>query len=148
MGVGDPLIDAFLDHPHLTPRHQTDVVEYLRFMGGISNRGALLQAAMTARSETDAAGYVETSRLLGLYHETREPLTGLLAASHLVLAQSSSRTLVVVLPFDVVYWDDRTADVFSKLAGHASGAGYQRAVVILTGIVSDGQIEHVKNENL
>jgi hypothetical protein len=136
MNIGDPLIDAFLGHPQLSPRRQTEIIEYLSFIGNISNRSALLQAALSARDETQAAGYVETARLLSLYHENQRRLSGLLAADHLLVARASDRTMVVVLPFDVVYWNARTAQVFGTLAEHAKASGYQHSELVVAGLVT------------
>lgn len=136
MGIDEPLVDAFLGHRRLTPTHQTAITEYLDFVADAGNRGALLEAALRSRSETEAAGAVESGRLLALYHQLRRPLTELLAAAHLVVARAADRTMVVVLPFDVLYWNKATADVFNALATHVDSAGYRNAALVLTGEIT------------
>jgi len=136
MSIGDPLVDAFLDHRHLTPTHQTAIVEYLSFVGKVTNRSAMLEAALNARNETEAAGAVESARLLGLYHQLRRPLTQLLGAGHLVVARATDRTMIVVLPFDALYWNKATAEVFGALIAHAKSAGYRHTELALTGMIT------------
>lgn len=145
LGIGDPLIDALLSHPSYTPRHQTELAEHLAYLAGINNPGALLQAAVNARNETDAASYVETARLFATYHDRRRPLTGLLAASHLVVGQATDSTMVVFLPFDVLFWNESTASVFSAMREHAQRAGYATSEVVLTGIATNTVKSELEN---
>ena len=136
LDIGDPLIFAFLGHSDFSPRHKTEISEYLAHLANVTERGALLEAALSARSEEHAAGYVETGRLLGLYHEHQRPLNSLVAAGHIVVARAQGQAMVVVLPFDLLYWDARTQAVFQALAEHAGRAGYTRRDVVLTGIAT------------
>jgi hypothetical protein len=50
MSLSDELIDAFLDHPHFTPRHQTAIVLALKSLAGARNRGEYIRLALAARS--------------------------------------------------------------------------------------------------
>ena len=136
LGIDQSLAASFGNHPNLSPWHKTAIIEYLAFLDSVGNRGALLRAALKTQSEEQALGYVETGRMLGLYHESSRPIQSLLLASHLVMARTRNEVLAIVLPFDVLYWDRATAKVFDSLQKHARSSGYRGTELLLTGIAT------------
>ena len=136
MAVEVELAHAFLSHPALSPRHKTAVVEYLRHLDGVDNRAALLEAALESQTEEEAISYVQSWRMLGVFHEMIEPLAGLVSSGHIPVAITRTRGLLVVLPFDVVYWDRHTEEIFSALAVHAAEQKYSARNVVLNGVLT------------
>ena len=56
MSIDANLVSAFLAHPHFSPSHRTSITQHLATLTSVANRGALLKAALRAKSETDALG--------------------------------------------------------------------------------------------
>ncbi len=69
LGVSPELSARALDHAWLTPRHLTILLGSLVAMEGTVNRAALVEAAMNARSETDALVYQRVAEMLRAIHE-------------------------------------------------------------------------------
>jgi hypothetical protein len=69
LGVPPELAARVLDHVWLTPRHLTILVASLVAMEGAANRSALVEAAVNARSETDALVYQRSAEMLRAIHE-------------------------------------------------------------------------------
>lgn len=69
LGVAPELAARALDHEWLTPRHLTILVASLVAMEGADNRSALVEAAVNARSETDALVYQRCAEMLRAVHE-------------------------------------------------------------------------------
>lgn len=136
-GIDKDLADAFLSHPVLSPWHKTMLTEQTVFLDGVANRGALLRASQTARSEEEALAYVQVAKMLSTYNERFGALRGLVGAGHIVLATTRDGAILALLPFDLVYWNRETERVFSGLAEFAQEKAFERHAVISSGIVTD-----------
>jgi hypothetical protein len=136
-GVSQDLVDRLLEHPVLTPTHKSAITEYLVYMEGVRNRGALVEASLDAGDEVQALGKVQLARMYAHYHESVDSLREFIAAGHLALAVSRDNTLLVALPFDVLQWTPETNRVFSGLAAFAGRKGARAHAVLLTGVVTD-----------
>ena len=135
-GVAEDLRNAFLDHPRLSPRHKTAVTEYLLVLDGVSNRGAVLEAALDATDEPDAAYYVQMARMLASYHEREDRLRELLSSGHIGVGITRSNAVLIVVPFDIVFWDRDTDAIFSELAAYAGEQGYLARQVLVSGVLT------------
>lgn len=136
-GVPEELANTFLTHPAYSPWHKTAVSEYLAFLEGVGNRGALLQAGLGATSEEDALALVSMARMLAYYHESVAPLRGLVASASVVMATTGEQDMAVVLPFDLLYWNEQTDRVFTQLQAFADKKGYRSRDLVLGGIISE-----------
>lgn len=136
-GVDAELSNAFLTQPLLSPRHKTAITEHIVFLDGVDNRGALLKAALGVRTENEAVAYVQVARLLSSYQERIGPLKQLVAAGHVVLAITADGGLMVVLPYDILYWNESTRDIFSSLANFADDKGFSHRGIISAGLFSE-----------
>jgi hypothetical protein len=151
-GVSEDVANNFLSHPMLSPTHKTEITEHLVFLEGIGNKDALPKAALGTTSENEAVAYVQVARTLSSYHERIEPIGELVSAGHIVLATTLSGGIVVVLPFDIIYWDPETQRIFSGLADFADQKGFRHRGIITPGIFTDvvsrqlGQIDVDLNE--
>ena len=136
-GVTAELSDEFLTQPLLSPRHKTAIAEHVVFLDGVDNRGALLEAALGARTENEAVAYVQVARLLSSYQERIGALKQLVAAGHVILAITADGGLIVVLPYDIVYWNESTRNIFSNLAKFAADKGFSHRGIISAGLFSE-----------
>lgn len=147
MGIEPDLYHAFLSHRAFSPRHKTEITGYLEYMDGVANRGALLRAALRASDEISALGYTRMARMLAYYHETTERLTGLVSGGSVLMATTTGRNMVMVLPFDLLWWNSDTDRVFSSLAKFADQNGFNLRELLLVGVTSDTtrvQLERLK----
>jgi hypothetical protein len=112
------------------------ITEYLAFMQGVGNRGAVVEAALDARDEVDALAKVQIARMYAHYHESWTPLHSLLGAGRLALALNRDGALLVALPFDILEWTAETDRVFSGLASFAERKQATGRAVLLAGVAT------------
>ncbi len=137
MGIEPDLYHAFLSHRAFSPRHKTEITAYLAYLNGTANRGALLRAALRASDEISALGYTRMARMLAYYHETTERLAGLVSGGSVLMATTTGNNMVMVLPFDLLWWSSDTSRVFSSLAKFADQNGFALRELLLVGIASE-----------
>jgi len=136
-GVNAEVSDTFLTQPMLSPRHKTAITEHLVFLEGVDNRQALVKAASGASTENEAVAYVQVARLLSFYQEQVGALRQLVAAGHVILATTVSGGLIVVLPYDIVYWNESTWNIFTELAKFADDKGFSHRSIVSAGIFTE-----------
>jgi hypothetical protein len=137
MGIEPDLYHAFLSHRAFSPRHKTEITSYLVDLNGVTNRGALLRSALGAKDEISALGYTRMARMLAYYHESTERLTGLVSGGTVLMATTSSGNMVMVLPFDLVWWSAESDRVFTSLAKFADQNAFKLRELLMVGIGSD-----------
>jgi len=137
MGIEPDLYHAFLSHRAFSPRHKTEITAYLVYLEGTANRGALLRAALRASDEISALGYTRMARMLAHYHETTERLAGLVSGGNVLMATTRGNNMVLVLPFDLMWWSSDTDRVFSSLAKFADQNHFTLRELLLVGITSE-----------
>ena len=137
IGINPDLYHAFLSHQAFSPRHKTEMTAYLVYMQGVANRGELLRAALRATDEISALGYVRMARMLASYHETTERLTGLVSGGSVLMATTAGNNMVMVLPFDLLWWSGDADRVFSSLAKFADQNNFELRELLLIGLASD-----------
>ena len=135
--VDEDLANAFLSHPVLSPWHKTMLTERVAFLDGVENRGALLRAALSTRSEQEAIAYLQVGKMVDAYQELSGSLRSLASAGHIVLATTRDGTILVMLPFDILYWNRETEQIFSGLEKFARDKGFKKHAVISSGIITD-----------
>jgi hypothetical protein len=145
LGVEEPLLGSFLSHPRLSPRHKTLIVEHLVYLDGVAQPQALLAAAIDTRTEEQALAHVQSARMLGLYHEIEAPLRRLISGGHVLLAISRDEALVVVLPFDLIYWDRATEEIFRAVRAYADDARLSGRVLLVAGVATARAREEFRN---
>jgi len=136
LGVARVLRAGFLAQPALSPRHRTAIVAYLDFLRGVAHPEALIEAALDARDEVGALSVVAIARMLARYHDTVSPLRELLPAGRVLLAVSDEQTLVIALPYDLLYWNAQSDRTFAGVADYAAARGYRRRVLLTTGVLT------------
>ncbi len=136
-GVDEDSANAFLSHPVLSPWHKTMLTERVAFLDGVENRGALLRAALSTRSEEEALAYLQVGKMLGAYQERSGSLRSLASAGHIVLAATRDGGILVMLPFDILYWNRETEQIFSGLEKFARDKRFKKHAVISSGMITD-----------
>jgi hypothetical protein len=104
IGVPPELASLALDHEWLTPRHLTILVASLVAMEGAANRSALVEAAVNARSETDALVYQRIAEMLRAVHEHVAPVARLDSDGRFVRATLADGRRVTPLEVDRLIW--------------------------------------------
>lgn len=139
MGVSEADTEAFVTHPWYSPRHQSVLVASLAALDLVSNRAALVHAALRAGSEEDAVLYVRTARLLRAYHEQVAPFESIAPfRDGTVVGLTRGGTLVAVLPLDYAVWT-RPAHAYAntlKRARLSDGRTISEREVVVTGSLS------------
>ena len=135
--VDDALAARLLDHAVLTPTHKSAMTEYVAFMSGVSNRGALIETALGVTNEVQALAKVRIARMYAHYHEGWTPLRSLISAGHLALAINKKGELIVALPFDFLAWTAQTEHIFTGLEEFAKRKGITSKAVLLSGVTTD-----------
>lgn len=136
-GVDEELANGFLSQPELSPWHKTMLTERVAFLGGVENRGALLSAARTARSEEEALAYLQVGKMLNAYQERSGSLQSLASANRIVLATTRDNAILVMLPFDILYWNREADRIFSGLEIFAREKRFKTHVVVSAGMITE-----------
>lgn len=135
LGVPPALRAQLLAHPWITPRHLTILVAALVAMEGAADRIALIEAAVDARSETDALVYQRIAEMLRAIHELVSPVVALDRGDRFVRATLADGRRVIPVEVDHLIWTGALerlvdgaplradAEVFDELwlSGSASG---------------------------
>jgi hypothetical protein len=100
LGVPPALRQRALTHRWITPRHLTILVSALVAMEGVSNRPALIEAALDARSETDALVYQRIAEMLRAIHEHVAPVVALTRGDRFVRATLADGRRVIPVEVD------------------------------------------------
>lgn len=136
-GIDENLANAFLSHPVLSPWHKTMLTELAAYLDGVKNQGALLNAALSSQSEEEALAYLQVGKMLSIYQERSGSLRSLVSAGHIVLATTRNSTVLVMLPFDILYWNRETEQIFSGLGRFARDKGFEKHAVISSSVITN-----------
>jgi hypothetical protein len=137
LGVSPELAARALAHPFLTERHRTILVASLAALEGVANRSALVEAALNARSETDALVYQRIAELLRGIHERVAPIERLASDGRFVRAYLAGGVRITPIEVDELLWTRPTARLADAGAGpDPEGAALARRELWLTGVAS------------
>jgi hypothetical protein len=137
MGVDRGIAERFLNHPQLSPRHQTIMVASLEKLSGARGREAVVQFACQAHDEDSATFMQNLTEILAAYHQTVSPLRELTAPG-IILARAANGTILIPFPLDYGVWSPRAERVVTgTLAGYRTPDGQPaRYEFWVTGAVS------------
>jgi hypothetical protein len=138
IGVEEPLLAGFLQHPCYSPRHQTIIVVSLDRLSGTKGRPLFIQQAMAAGSEADAFTVQRTAELLRAWHEYATPLAEISTPGGLVVGRGGDGTVVVPLFADWGVWTPGTQALIEALdrAAVADETPARRKVLWVSGRLS------------
>lgn len=136
MGVDEELREAFLDQPHLSPRHQTIIVASLLALEPTRDRAVMLETALASRGEIDALVLQRAAEMLRLLHERESPVTRLASDGRLVRAYLEDGRRVTPVEVDYLLWTRPTARLVDAGAAPDASAPGVRRELWLTGAAS------------
>jgi hypothetical protein len=139
MGIPDGLAKQFLDSQVYTPSQSTVLIASLDSLGAkAADRGTVLEQALSAGDEAEAAFYVATAQMLAGYSDKVAGLKRLFGSGRLVMAITQKGRLLVAAPVDRVIWNERTEQVSKLINDVAVRAGVKGKVDLwLTGTASN-----------
>ena len=146
MAPDDNLVGDFLTHPAYSPRNQTLLVAYLTLLTDVSNRSAVVQSALSARTETDAIANRYLARMLLHYHREVTQLRSLDFTPSGVITTTAGGSIVAFMRNDVVLWNESTASLARTLGREAPGRG--SAELVVTGLLSEWARETLSARNI
>lgn len=147
LGVPPALRKRALNHRWITPRHLTILVASLVAMDGASGRAALIEAAVDARSETDALVYQRIGEMLRAIHEHVSPVRSLERGARFVRAVLEDGRRVTPVEVDRLIWTGalarmvadvplaRDAEAFDELWLSGSASARARTELAARGFV-------------
>jgi hypothetical protein len=137
LGLPPELAARALEHPWLTSRHRTILIASLAALDGVANRAALVEAALNARSETDALVYQRIAELLRGIHERVAPIERLATDGRFVRAYLAGGLRITPVEVDELAWTRPTARLAEAGAGpDPEGVALARRELWLTGVAS------------
>ena len=117
LGVPPEQSARALEHAWLTPRHLTILVASLVAMEGAANRRALVEAAVNARSETDALVYQRGAEMLRAIHEHVAPVARLDSGGRFVTATLADGRRITPVEVDRLVWTGALARLVAAAPG-------------------------------
>ena len=104
MGLDKEVIEAFLNHSVLNPKHQTVITLALQELGPARGKEIFLRAAMASRSAEDARFFQRNAELMLAYHRKRAPINEIVNVSGFSAAYTQDRKLVLPVLLDYGSW--------------------------------------------
>jgi hypothetical protein len=137
LGVAPDLATRLVEHPSLTSRHRTILISSLAALEGVANGTVLVEAALNARSETDALVYQRIAELLRGIHERVAPIQRLASDGRFVRAYLAGGVRITPLEVDELFWTRPVARLADAGAGpDPEGVALTRRELWLTGTAS------------
>jgi hypothetical protein len=137
MGLGDESIKRFLDHPALTPRHDTIITNALYQMNGAAGRDTFIDGLQSVDNEVAANFYQQIAETMWGYHASVSPVTKISIVGGMVVAQSQSGAALVPFALDHGVWSQRASQVTQNLIATYQAAGFSGKFDLwVTGTVS------------
>jgi hypothetical protein len=104
MGIDAPVIEAFLNHGTLNPKHQTVITHALLQLGDARGKGEYLRLAMASGSPEDAHFFQRNAELMAAYHTRKSPVVEIIDLQGLAVAYTKDRKLVLPVHLDYGSW--------------------------------------------
>lgn len=104
MGINEAMIEAFLNHPNLNPKHQTVITLALQQLGPARGRAEYLRLAMASRSPEDAHFFQRNAELMAFYHRQKSPVIEIVNFRGIAAAYTNDRKLVLPVLLDYGSW--------------------------------------------
>jgi hypothetical protein len=104
LGAPDDSIDIFINHPWLSPRHETVIVAALAGMEGTANHAAFLEQVVVSESEQQSIFLMRQAEAILGFHQNVAPVGRLERVNRIVLLHTIDERAVMVLPADHLLW--------------------------------------------
>ncbi len=121
LGASDEAIDVFINHPWLSPRHETVIVAALSGLEGAVNFDAFLEQAVVSESEQQSVFLMRQAESILGFHQNVGPVRRLERVNRAVMLNTVDERAVMVMPADHLVWSlggksDRRSDGGAKSA--------------------------------
>ncbi len=137
-GQEEEEIDNFFTTPQLTPTSQNIIIDTLQSLTEVSNRDALLDAAVKIHSEAGRLFFTRLALNLQSYHQKETPLISLIDGTSFPAAVSNKDELVIFLPVDYLIWGEHFDNELQTLQNRAAERFTLRSVrLLVSGEVSE-----------
>lgn len=134
MKLDDSLIEAFLQHPWYSPRHETVLVQALFEMNIVQNRKTFFKVATSARFEEEALFFQRMAEMLLSYHQNVKPLQEFVAIDdRLLMGLTRDHTLIGMLPVEFLPWRAELAESAETVATWTSAKRLKKVELWVTG---------------
>ena len=134
MRLDDSLIEAFLQHPWYSPRHETVLVQALFEMNIVKNRNTFFKVATSARFEEEALFFQRIAEMLLSYHQNVKPLEEFVAIDdRLLMGLTRDHTLIGMLPVEFLPWRAELAESAETVATWASAQQVKKVELWISG---------------
>ena len=134
MRLDDSLIEAFLQHPWYSPRHETVLVQALFEMNIVKNRNTFFKVATSARFEEEALFFQRIAEMLLSYHQNVKPLEEFVAIDdRLLMGLTRDHTLIGMLPVEFLPWRAELAESADAVATWASTQRIKKVELWISG---------------
>ena len=137
MGTREEIVEKFLNHSILTPRHQTVIVHALAEMRQAKNRRCFIEQANYSAYEEDAFFFQRIAEMMLDYHKNVESIVEIIPARRAVVGYTAQKSIVATMPIDYVYWAERAdKGVDALLHLKSQGRLVKSVKLIITGRVT------------
>ena len=134
MRLDDSLIEAFLQHPWYSPRHETVLVQALFEMNIVKNRNTFFKVATSARFEEEALFFQRIAEMLLSYHQNVKPFEEFVAIDdRLLMGLTRDHTLIGMLPVEFLPWRAGLAKSADAVATWASTQRIKKVELWISG---------------
>jgi len=123
LGVDRSVMQRFLNHQQLSPRHQTVIVASLEKLSGAQGRDVFIHFALRAHDEETANFMQNMAEILAAYQQTVFPIQEITQMG-IILARANNGTVLIPFPLDNGVWTRRAERVVKNtLAGYKQPHG-------------------------
>ncbi len=132
MGIGSPLVEAFLDNYEFDPQAKTLLVGELDSMTGVKGREVFLGKANLAANRSVALYNRLLAQMMAGYHAKIGPAERIQMASGILYLKGKDGRLVLLAPVDYVFWTKKLEDkvhALEKDLGNIPGAKGKELVI-------------------
>lgn len=131
-GVDGEVIEAFVESPWLSPRHETTITAALIQMDGVENHAAMLERATVSESEEQSIFLMRQAEATLGFHQNVAAIVRMERSDQIISLYTADNRAVIVLPADHLVWSEGA----ESLADQKVSAGVLRELW-LTGSISD-----------
>lgn len=132
MGVGDDLVQKFLDHPAFTPRHDTLIVAALADLEGVRGRDRFIELALRAQDEVGANFFQNAADILVGYHRSVAKLTEITPYLGVAAATASNGRTLVPIAWDYGVFEQAIAKRMDQAVAEWTARGLPVAFDVWT----------------
>ncbi len=138
MGIGEDLMEVFLNHLAFSPRHQTFIVHALAGIEQAKNRDQFIIQANYAADEEDAFLFQSIAEMMYNYHKNVETISEIIPVMKVAVGYTEDQSIVATLPIDYACWTeraDRGTDALSSV-GYLLDLPVKSKKIIISGRLS------------